>query len=67
MLFQWKGAKKNIICPKKKSCEFFANKGPFILVLYSYLKIMNCVRIGILNPAIEIAFLVIFSAIPSIS
>ena len=44
---------------KKESCEFFPNKGPFLLVLYSYLKIMNCVRIGILGTATEIAFLAI--------
>jgi hypothetical protein len=52
-----KGQKK-IVCSKKKkeSCQFFPNKGLFLLVLCSYLKIMNCVCIGILGAATEIAF-----------
>ena len=57
-LFQWKRAKKNCLFKKKKkeSCQFFPNKGLFLLVLCSYLKIMNCVCIGILGAATEIAF-----------
>jgi hypothetical protein len=58
-----RGKKRNIVCPKqkqKKKIDFFPNNGPCLLVLYSYLKIMNRVRLSILDPVIEIAFLLYF-------
>ena len=64
LLFQWNGKKGNIVCPKqnkrKETCDFFPNKGFFLLVQHSYLKIMNWVCMDILVAAIEIAFLAIF-------
>ena len=39
------------------SFSVFHSTDLFSLVLHSYLEIMNCVRIGILDAAIEIAFL----------
>ena len=65
--------KRNIVCPKKKKKKkpiilfFFHSKDFFSLVIHSYPEIMNCVRIGILDAAIEIAFLATFSATPPIS
>jgi hypothetical protein len=44
----------------KKLVIFFPNKGFFLLVQHSYLKIMNWVCMDILVAAIEIAFLAIF-------
>jgi len=55
--------KRNIVCPKqkqKKKVEYFPNKGLCLLILYFYHKLMNHLRISILDPAIEIAFLLYF-------
>jgi hypothetical protein len=46
---------------------FISTKDGFPLILHFYPKVMNWVRIGILDAAIEIAFLAIFSATPLIS
>ena len=61
--------KRNIVCQKKGNPQFFFfySQDFFPLVLYSYPEIMNWVFIGILDAAIEIAFLAIFSATPLIS
>ena len=63
--------KKEILFVQKKKPAivffFFHSQDLFLLVLHSYPEIMNWVRIGILDAAIEIAFLAIFSVTPPIS
>jgi len=61
-------AKDEVQTKKKENLQlFFYTQEFFPLVLHSYPEIMNCVLIGILDAAIEIAFRAIFSATPLIS
>ncbi len=66
-----KGKKKKYSLSKKENYNcFFLFQKPLSFgstFLYFYPEIMNCVRIGILDAAIEIAFLATFSATPPIS
>lgn len=62
--------KKEILFVQKKKPAivfFFHFQDLFLLILHSYPEIMNWVRIGILDAAIEIAFRAIFSVTPPIS